>query len=85
MSYAELQLASAFSFLRGASLADELAATAASLGLAAIGITDRNTVAGVVRMHAAIKDLRMHAAIKDLRMHQAAKQAGIRLDRKSVV
>ena len=70
MSYAELQLASAFSFLRGASLADELAATAASLGLAAIGITDRNTVAGVVRMH---------AAIKDLRMHPAAKQAGIRL------
>jgi len=70
VSYAELQLASAFSFLRGASLADELAATAMSLGLTAIGLTDRNTVAGVVRMH---------AAIKDLRMHEAAKQAGIRL------
>jgi len=54
-AYTELQLASAFSFLRGASLADELAATAASLGLTAIGLTDRNTVAGVVRMHEAAK------------------------------
>jgi error-prone DNA polymerase len=49
--YAELQVASAFSFLRGASRAEELAATAAVLGLAAIGLADRNTVAGVVRMH----------------------------------
>ncbi|MSP04749.1 MAG: DNA polymerase III subunit alpha [Acetobacteraceae bacterium] len=55
MSYTELQLASAFSFLRGASLAEELAATAAALGMAVIGITDRNTVAGVVRMHEAAK------------------------------
>ena len=61
MSYAELQLASAFSFLRGASLADELATTAAALGLTAIGIADRNTVAGVVRMHEAAKqaDIRL--------------------------
>ncbi|MSO91219.1 MAG: error-prone DNA polymerase [Acetobacteraceae bacterium] len=55
MSYAELHISSAFSFLRGASLADELAVTAAALGLAAIGIVDRNTVAGVVRMHEAAK------------------------------
>jgi len=54
--YAELQVASAFSFLRGASLANELATTAAALGIAAIGIADRNTVAGVVRLHAAAKD-----------------------------
>ena len=53
--YAELQLVSAFSFLRGASLADELAATAVALGHAAIGIADCNTVAGVVRMHEAAK------------------------------
>ncbi len=53
--YAELQTASAFSFLRGASLPDELAATAAALGLSALGLADRNTVAGVVRMHVAAK------------------------------
>jgi error-prone DNA polymerase len=53
--YAELQLASAFSFLRGASLAEELVGTAKDLGLDAIGIADRNTVAGVVRMHEAAK------------------------------
>ena len=56
-SYAELQVASAFSFLRGASRAEELAAMAAVLGLGAIGITDRNTVAGVVRMHDAARQV----------------------------
>ena len=50
MPYAELQVASAFSFLRGASSPEELAATASVLGLSAIGVTDRNSVAGVVRM-----------------------------------
>jgi error-prone DNA polymerase len=48
--YAELQVASAFSFLRGASSPEELAATASVLGLSVIGITDLNSVAGVVRM-----------------------------------
>ena len=49
--YAELQVTSNFDFLRGASHPEELAARAASLGLAAIAITDRNTLAGVVRAH----------------------------------
>src|SRR5260370_4624792 len=57
--YAELQLDSAFSFLRGASLAEELVGTAAELGLSAIGIADRNTVAGVVRMHEAAKRFKL--------------------------
>ena len=57
MSYAELQVASAFSFLRGASSPEELAATASVLGLAAIGITDLNSVAGVVRMYDAAKEV----------------------------
>ena len=47
--YCELQLASAFSFLRGASQPKDLVATAAVLGHSAVGITDRNSVAGVVR------------------------------------
>jgi error-prone DNA polymerase len=57
VSYAELQVASAFSFLRGASSPEELAAAAAVLGLTAIGITDLNSVAGVVRMWDAAKEV----------------------------
>jgi error-prone DNA polymerase len=47
--YVELQAASNFSFLRGASHPGELVAAAAVLGLDAIGICDRNSLAGVVR------------------------------------
>jgi error-prone DNA polymerase len=57
MRYAELQIASAFSFLRGASRPEELAAAASVLELSAIGIADLNTVAGVVRMHDAAKQV----------------------------
>ena len=53
--YAELQVTTNFSFLRGASHADELVGRAAALGLQAIGIADRNTLAGVVRAHVAAK------------------------------
>ncbi len=49
MSYAELQAASNFSFLRGASHPWELVVAAKALGLCAIGVADRNTLAGVVR------------------------------------
>ncbi len=51
--YVELGVTSPFSFLRGASDANELATTALLLSYDAIGITDRNTLAGVVRMHGA--------------------------------
>ncbi len=53
--FAELAVATNFSFLRGGSHADELVLTAKALGLAALGVADRNTLAGVVRMHAAAK------------------------------
>jgi error-prone DNA polymerase len=56
-SYVELGVTSPFSFLRGASDAIELATSALLLGYDAIGIADRNTLAGVVRMHSACKDL----------------------------
>jgi len=49
--YVELGLASCFSFLRAASDAVDLTATANLLGYAAMGIADRNTLAGVVRVH----------------------------------
>ncbi len=55
--YAELSVQSNFSFLRGASHGDELVLTANMLGHKAIGIADRNTLAGVVRAHTAAKDV----------------------------
>src|SRR5215213_7088723 len=51
--YVELGVTSPFSFLRGASDAIELVMTALPLGYDAIGIADRNTLSGVVRMHSA--------------------------------
>ena len=47
--YAELQTTTNFGFLRGASQPGELVLGAKALGYAAIGIADRNTLAGVVR------------------------------------
>ena len=47
--YAELQATSNFSFLRGASHPWELVLGADALGLEAIGVCDRNSLAGVVR------------------------------------
>ncbi|UWR11706.1 error-prone DNA polymerase [Sulfitobacter mediterraneus] len=49
--YVELGLASCFSFLRAASDAVDLTATANLLGYDAMGIADHNTLAGVVRIH----------------------------------
>ena len=48
-AYVELQVTTHFSFLRGASSPDELFAAAALLGLPALGVVDRHSVAGVVR------------------------------------
>ena len=51
MSYAELAVTTNFSFLRGASHPKEFVEQAHALGYPAIGITDRNTLAGVVRAY----------------------------------
>ncbi len=53
--YAELQVTSYFSFLRGASSLDELFVQAAMLGIEALGIVDRNSLAGIVRAREAAK------------------------------
>jgi error-prone DNA polymerase len=55
MKYTELQVTTNFSFLRGASHAEELVEQAAIYGYDKIAITDRNTFAGIVRAHAAAK------------------------------
>ncbi|MDI4665967.1 error-prone DNA polymerase [Xanthobacter autotrophicus] len=54
--YAELQVTSHFSFLRGASSCDELFSRAKALGIEALGVADRNTLAGIVRAHQAARD-----------------------------
>jgi error-prone DNA polymerase len=53
--YAELHCLSNFSFLRGASHAEELAVQAKELGYEALAITDQCSFAGVVRAHSAVK------------------------------
>jgi len=57
MEYCELQVTSNFSFLRGASHPEELVETAAELGYSSLAITDRNSLAGIVRAHAAARKI----------------------------
>ncbi|WP_026090853.1 error-prone DNA polymerase [Sandarakinorhabdus sp. AAP62] len=66
--FAELAAATHFSFLEGASSPAAMVETALALGHCGIGIADRNTVAGVVRAHVAMRDLA-----------EAAKEAGTEL------
>src|SRR5882757_6178853 len=68
MRYLEFATASNFSFLRGASHPEELMMQAAHLGLAGLGLCDRNSVAGVVRGHLA---KRVHKL--DLKYHPGAR------------
>jgi error-prone DNA polymerase len=56
MRYAELHCKTNFSFLEGASHPDELVRRAAELGYRALAVTDRNSLAGVVRAHIAAKE-----------------------------
>ncbi|MCI4662394.1 MAG: error-prone DNA polymerase [Neomegalonema sp.] len=61
MSFADLAVTSNFTFLTGASHPEEMVERAAALGLAAIAITDRNSLAGVVRAYARLKQLKKEA------------------------
>ncbi|MEO5578550.1 MAG: PHP domain-containing protein, partial [Sphingomicrobium sp.] len=61
--FVELGLSSPFSFLRGASDAIELVLTAREMGMDSIGVADRNTLAGVVRMHSAANGAGMRPLI----------------------
>ena len=56
--YAELCVTTNFTFLTGASHPEEMITRAAERGLTAIAITDRNSLAGVVRAYSALKVLR---------------------------
>jgi error-prone DNA polymerase len=57
MPYAELHCLTNFSFLEAASHPEELVMRAAELGYSALAITDRNSLAGIVRAHTAVKNL----------------------------
>ena len=56
IGYAELHCTSNFSFLQGGSHPEELVARAAVLGYAAVAITDRASLSGIVRAHAAAQE-----------------------------
>jgi error-prone DNA polymerase len=61
--YVELGVTTPFSFLRGASEASDLVATAHRLGYDALGVADLNTMAGVVRIHAEAKKASLRPVI----------------------
>ena len=66
MSYAELQITTNFTFLRGGAHPEEMVEQALALGYKAIAITDRNTLAGIVRAYVAArgKDIRILPACR---------------------
>nr|WP_184048983.1 error-prone DNA polymerase [Roseospira visakhapatnamensis] len=61
--YAELDVTTNFTFLEGASHPDELVVTAAALGLRALAVTDRNSLAGVVRAWTAARDAGLRVVV----------------------
>ena len=61
--YAELHCVSNFTFLRGASRPEELAARAAQLNYTALAITDECSLAGAVRAHFAAKEHKLKLII----------------------
>jgi error-prone DNA polymerase len=63
MSYVELHANSAFSFLRGASLPEQLAEVASELELPAVGLLDRNGVYGAQRFSVAAREKKVRPII----------------------
>ncbi|HTK84001.1 MAG TPA: PHP domain-containing protein, partial [Patescibacteria group bacterium] len=61
--YVELQVTSNFSFLRGGSHPDELMKQAHAFGYKTIAMTDRNSLAGVVRGHCVARDNKMRLIV----------------------
>lgn len=81
-AYAELHCLSNFTFLRGASHAEELIERAARLGYAALAITDECSVAGVVRAHVAAKEQNFKLIIgSEVRVNEGPKLVVLAMDR----
>jgi len=62
-SYIELQVTTNYSFLRGASHIEELFAQAAILGYKSLAVTDRNSLAGIVRAHQRAQDVNIRLIV----------------------
>ena len=62
MAFVELSALSNFTFLVGASHPEELIARAAEMGMAGLAVADVNSVAGIVRAHAKVRELARVAA-----------------------
>ena len=79
MNYADLQVTTHFSFLRGVSSAEELFSAAAVLGIKALGIVDRNSLARFVGAHhATLSARRSRAPAKDRQRGGPSGSAGRR-------
>ena len=63
MPYVELHARSAFSFLRGGSLPESLAAEAGRQGVPALALCDRGGVYGAVRLHMAGREAGVRAIV----------------------
>src|ERR1700722_8484925 len=61
--YTELQVTTNYSFLRGASHIEELMVRAAVLGMNALAVTDRNSLAGIARAHQRAKEARIRLIV----------------------
>jgi error-prone DNA polymerase len=70
--YAELVAATNFSFLRGASPAEEMLLASLVVGQNGLGIADRNSVAGVVRAYGALRDLREGGVLPPLKIREGS-------------
>jgi len=83
--YAELHCLSNFSFLRGASHAEELVERAAALGYSALAITDECSLAGAVRAHQAAKEQKGLKLIlgTEIRLQEGLKLVLLATDRHS--
>ena len=62
-AYAELQVCSNYSFLRGASRIEELMLQAKALGYEALAVTDHNTLAGIARAHARASEVGLRLVV----------------------
>ncbi|MEO3430818.1 error-prone DNA polymerase [Pelagibius sp. CAU 1746] len=74
--YVPLEVASNYSFLRSGSHPEEMVMAAAALGLPAVAIADRNSLAGAVRAHVAAKEVGIPLLVGARLVPQAEKGDG---------
>ncbi len=82
--YAELHCLSNFSFLRGASHAEELVERAAALGYSALALTDECSLAGAARAHVAARERRFKLILgSELELEDGMRLVLLATDRRS--